>query len=185
MQEEIWKDIPNYEGLYQVSNLGKVKSLPRKTCNQYQKGILMKPIKTRFGYLKVELYKNTKAKWFPIHRLVAMTFLNEFDNNLQVNHKNGIKTDNTIDNLEMVTASENQFHSYRVLKNVPPMQNHFGKDHVRAIKINQYDKNNSFIKTWDSIIEASNEIGVPACCITNCAKGRRKSAGNFIWKYVN
>lgn len=183
--EEIWKDIKGYEGSYQVSTLGNVRSLPRKTNNQYSQGILMKPHKTPFGYLKVQLYKNKKAKWFPIHRLVAMAFLNEFDSTLQVNHKNGIKTDNTINNLEMVTASENQLHSYRVLKNIPSMQNHFGKQHVHAKKINQFDKKGNFIKSWDSIIDAANSIGIPASCITNCAKKRRKSAANFIWEYTN
>lgn len=182
--QEIWKDILDYEGLYQVSNLGNVKSLPRNTNNQYKNGLNLKTIINHYGYAGVQLYKNGKAKWFFVHRLVAMAFLNTYKDNLQVNHKNGIKTDNTISNLEMVTASENQLHSFRVLKTKPSMKNHFGKDHVRAIKIHQFNKNNEFIKTWDSIIEAGTSINIPTCCIVNCAKGRRKTAGGYIWKYT-
>lgn len=182
--KEIWKDIKDYEGLYQVSNFGRVKSLPRNTNNQYNKGLFMKP-RNSFGYLKIQLRKDKKYKWFFVHRLVAMMFLNNYNEKLQVNHKNGIKDDNNIKNLEMVTASENQLHSYRILKNIPSMKNHFGKNHISAVKIKQYDKNNNFIKTWDSIIEASKELNINASCICNNCKNRRKSAGGYIWKYAD
>lgn len=182
--KEIWKDIKDYEGLYQISNFGRVKSLPRKTNNQHSKGLIMKQ-KSVFGYSKIQLRKNKKYKWFFVHRLVAMAFLNNYNENLQVNHKNGIKNDNNVNNLEMVTASENQLHSYRVLKNTPSMKNRFGKDHVRSVKVNQYDKNNTFIKTWNSIIEASKQLNISASCICNNCKGRRKSAGGYFWKYTN
>ena len=182
--EEIWKDIKEYEGLYQVSNLGKIRSLPRKTNNQYCNGLIMKPHNS-FGYLKLQLNKNGKYKWFFVHRLVAQAFLNNYSDELQVNHINGIKNDNKICNLEMVTASQNQLHSYRVLKNTPPMKNHFGKNHVAAVKINQYELSGKFIKTWDSIIEASQKLDINGSCICNNCKDRRKTAGGFIWKYAN
>lgn len=182
--KEIWKDIKNYEGLYQISNLGRVKSLPRNTNNQYKNGLILKPT-IKNGYVKIQLKNKHKYKWFFIHRLVAQAFLNDFSEKLQVNHKNGIKNDNRIKNLEMVTASENQLHSYRILKNIPSMKNHFGKNHVSAVKVNQYDKRNNFIKTWGSIIEASKELNINATCICNNCKCRRKSAGGFIWRYTN
>ena len=182
--QEIWKDIKGYEGLYQVSNLGNVKSLPRYTNNQYKNGLIMKP-HNYSGYLRIQLRKNGNYKWFCVHRLVAMAFLKNYNSQLQVNHKNGIKDDNNLENLEMVTASENQLHSYRVLKNIPSMKNHFGKNHVHAIKINQFDKQHNFIKTWDSIIEASNQLNIKASCICNNCKNRRKSAGGYIWEYAN
>lgn len=181
--EEIWKDIEGYEGLYQVSNLGRVKSLPRKTNNQYCNGLIMKQHKS-YNYLKLQLKKDNKYHYFFVHRLVAMAFLNDYDKNLQVNHINGIKDDNRVENLEMVTASENQLHLYRVLKNIPPMKNHFGKNHVHATKVNQYDLNNNFIKQWGSIVDASRTLNINASCICNNCKKRRKSAGGYIWKYV-
>lgn len=171
-------------GLYQVSNLGRVKSLPRNTNNQYKNGLIMKP-RYSFGYLKLQLRKNGKSKMFFIHRLVAMAFLENYKAELQVNHKNGIKNDNNLKNLEMVTPSENQLHSYRILKNIPSMKNHFGKNHVRAIKVNQYDMQYNFLKTWDSIIEASNQLNINSTCICNNCRNRRKSAGGYIWEYVN
>lgn len=181
--QEIWKDIKGYEGLYQVSNLGRIKSLPRDTNNQYKNGLIMKP-HNYLGYLKIQLRKNGNYKWFCVHRLVAMAFLKNYNSKLQVNHKNGNKDDNNLENLEMVTASENQLHSYRVLKNIPSMKNRFGSKHVAAKAIYQFDKNNIFIKKWNSIIEATKTLNICACNITDCAKGNRKTAGGFIWKYT-
>lgn len=181
--QEIWKDIKGYEGLYQVSNLGRIKSLPRDTNNQYKNGLIMKPYNC-LGYLKIQLRKNGNYKWFCVHRLVAMAFLKNYNSKLQVNHKNGNKDDNNLENLEMVTASENQLHSYRVLKNIPSMKNRFGNKHVAAKAIYQFDKNNIFIKKWSSIIEAAKTLNICACNITDCAKGNRKTAGGFVWKYT-
>ena len=190
MQKEIWKDIPDYEGLYQASNLGRIKSLKRYviTKHGYQLPVIQKILKQRTsncGYKRVELNRNGKGKLYSVHRLVAKTFLKDYNEKLQVNHKNGIKSDNNVLNLEMVTPSENQLHSYRVLKNIPSMKNHFGENHVRAVKIDQYDLKNNFIKTWNSIIDASKQLNIQPTCICNNCKGRRKSAGGYIWKYAD
>jgi len=113
--EEIWKDIPNYEGLYQVSNLGRIKSLKRKVRS---KGGSFKIVKERFlrswmnrGYSQVDLSKNNKTKAFSVHRIVMIAFIGESE--LDVNHKNGIKTDNRLENLEYCTKSENMLHAYK------------------------------------------------------------------------
>ena len=120
MQEEIWKDIKDYEGLYQVSNLGRVKSLKREIIrNKY--GRLPVPEKilslektTSSGYKKIWIYKDKKGKEVNVHRLVAEAFLKqEYPNNI-VNHLNGIKTDNRLENLEWTTYSKNGKHSYKV-----------------------------------------------------------------------
>lgn len=188
--KEIWKDIEEYEGLYQISNLGRVKSLERYviTKHGYQLPIskkILKQITNKFGYKKVELNKNGKGKSYSVHRLVAKTYLKDYNENLQVNHVNGIKDDNRVENLEMVTASQNQWHSYHVLKTKPSMQGHFGSNHVRSLKVKQYDKQGNYIKTWDSIIEAAHEVNVPPCCISNTCSNRRKTAGGYIWKYAD
>ena len=94
---EIWKDIKGYEGLYQVSNLGRVKSLSiyrkNSVCEYYSKEKILKPLKDKGGYLNVRLWKNKKGKTIKIHRLVACNFLENIENKRDVNHINGIKTD--------------------------------------------------------------------------------------------
>ncbi len=100
--EEIWKDIKGYEGDYQVSNLGNVKSL------KFNMEKILKQTKHTNGYLKINLTKNNNQKMFLIHRLLAQVFLGlDFDSDLMVNHKNHIKDDNNVNNLEIVSRREN------------------------------------------------------------------------------
>lgn len=114
MQEEIWKDIPNYEGLYQVSNLGRVKSLSRKVFNNRGFYILkhdkiLKPGTSR-DYLNVILYKDKIIKTFKIHKLVAICFLNhvsDIKGNIVVDHINNNPKDNRLENLQIITNREN------------------------------------------------------------------------------
>lgn len=109
---EIWKDIKGYEGLYQVSNLGNIKSLFR-----YKK--ILKPTKNTLGYLKVSLYKDKKIKVMSVHRLVAEAFLENTNNFTDINHKDGNKTNNKVENLEWCTRQQNILHRFRVLKQEP------------------------------------------------------------------
>lgn len=117
--EEIWKDIPEYEGLYQVSNLGKVKNL----FNYHsKKQSFIKPYKDAKGYLKIALFKDRKRKYFLAHRLVAFAFIENLQNKPYINHKNGIKNDNHVSNLEWCTDEENKKHAiennlYKLLDN--------------------------------------------------------------------
>ena len=116
--EEIWKDIKGYEGLYQVSNLGRVKSLGRWVYKEYrgkrwQGEKILKQIKNKFGYLRVYLYKNRKAKCYAIHRLVAQVFIPNPYNLPQVNHKDEDKSNNRVDNLEWCTSFYNNEYGTR------------------------------------------------------------------------
>lgn len=111
---ETFVDIIGYEGLYQISNLGRVKSLPKYRNSTETGEIFLKPSKTQKGYLTVRLYKDTIAKDFPIHRLVASMFIENSRNKPEVNHKNGIKDDNISENLEWCTGSENVKHAFEI-----------------------------------------------------------------------
>lgn len=110
--DEIWKDVVGYEGLYQVSNLGNVRSL-----NFNHKGICkaLKPHINESGYARVVLWKNKKPKTLRVHRLVAQAFISNPENKKTVNHENGIKCDNRVENLSWATISENTKHMYDVL----------------------------------------------------------------------
>jgi hypothetical protein len=114
LENEIWKDVKGYEGLYQVSNLGRVKSLDRIDCvgkRQYSR--FLKQSYNHKGYKNVVLTSNSKSKTFFVHRLMALCFILNKDNKSQVNHVNGIRDDNRIENIEWVTERENSCHRYK------------------------------------------------------------------------
>jgi hypothetical protein len=190
-QEEIWKDIVDYEGLYQVSNLGRVKSLKR-----YRKGRAGSPtlVKERIliqhlnpnGYLCVVLQNNSE-KLCTVHRLLAIAFLPNPENKPTVNHKNGIRQDNRLDNIEWATYSENMYHAFHTLGKKPPCSNKgkFGSLSSNSKPIIQMTKDGQFIKRYSCAREAEKETGVAYQNISHTLRGILKSAGGFIWKYAN
>ena len=113
--EEVWKDIKGYEGLYQVSNFGNVKSLRKRIdkgkCHRYFNEKILKPIETNKGYLRVKFCKDRKIKKIRVHRLVAEAFIKKPE--LEVNHRDGNKKNNKIENLEWVTKKENLQHAWK------------------------------------------------------------------------
>lgn len=169
MEKEIWKDIEGFEKLYQVSNLGNIKSLIKNK--------LLNPIKLKNGYLYVNLYKNGIPKRYYIHRLVAETYIPNPDNLDQINHKNEIKTDNRVENLEWCTIKYNMNYGTLKKRMIETKTKQCGK------KISQYDLRGNYIKTWDSIHEIERVLKIPHQNIIRCCKGKVKTAGNYIWKY--
>jgi hypothetical protein len=127
--EEVWKDIEGYEGYYQVSNLGRVRSLDRIVPHKIYKfmnakGKILCPGKVGVGYYTVALCNNSKPKSMFIHRLVAEAFISKTSKTNDVNHKNGIKTDNRLENLEWCTRSENTLHAFTI-----GLKSHVGELH--------------------------------------------------------
>ena len=174
MKEE-WKDIKSYRGFYQVSNLGKIKNLKRKE-------VLLKPYISKQGYLNVKLIDPyfKKGNNYLVHRLVAEAFIPNPENKPQVNHKDGNKLNNSVDNLEWVTSSENNQHAYNTGLN-KYKQKYFGKP------VAQYTKKFDFIKVYPSITTASNETKINLSQISLCCQKRkhRNTAGGYIWRYYN
>ena len=182
MEEENWKDIGGYEGYYMVSNKGRIKSISRTitTKNGLRRKIkqsIRVPVKAH-GYHCITFSKNNKWKKFQIHRLVALTFIENLHNKSCVNHINGVKTDNRVENLEWVTHSENERHSYDVLGKVSPSKEHVSK------KVYQYDVNGKFIKEYLSATECALFFNVsPSCIGQDCKNKNRVTRTGYKFSY--
>ena len=162
--QEIFKDIQGYEGLYQVSNLGNVKSF------NYGFAKILKPGKSTSGYLQVYLCKNKIKKQSQIHRLVALSFIENPNEKSDVNHINGIKTDNRIENLEWVTRSENIMHAYNVgLIKIGENHNSAKLKEVQVISIKLDNRSHSKI---------AHDYNVSRKLISKIKSGK-------IWKHLN
>ena len=188
MKIEIWKDIIGYEGLYQVSNYGNVKSL---NYNKTGKEKILKPQITKDGYCRVLFSHNNKHKQHSVHRLVCTAFIPNPNNYPCVNHKSEDKTDNRVENLEWCTIAFNNSYGTRlekvsnVMKGRKHTQEHIEKC-AKALQkpIVQIDKNGLIIGMYDSIIQIERELGINNSSITKCCKGKQKFAGGYRWMYL-
>lgn len=177
--EEIWKPIQGYEGLYEVSSYGRVKSVERDLIykngkKHHRKEKILKVLTGNRGYITVCLYNKTKRELVLVHRLVAEAFVPNPDNKPQVNHKDENKTNNCVENLEWMTAKENINYGTR--------NERMAK--AKSKPVAQYTKDGELVKVWSSTHEAARQLGIRQGNISNVALGRSKTCGGFVWKYV-
>lgn len=170
IQEE-WRPVPEYIGLYEVSNFGRVRSLDRWKDNGaggfIQKGRILKVIKQKEGYIKINLYKNKIIKTCLVHRLVYEAFNGEMPEGMEVNHINEIKTDNSLWNLNLMTPKENNNYGKRIEKCSYPV-----------LQLTLDDK---LVKEWPSAMETGRN-GFNQKAVSDCCNGRRKTHKGFKWR---
>lgn len=174
------KTLNGYEGLYQISNTGKVKSLPKPMTNgkgnYYRKEKILKPITQDNGYFTVTLYNNKKGVIYYIHKLVAETFISNPNNLPVVNHKDENKLNNNIDNLEWCTDEYNLNYGTRNKSISESMINN--PAHSTPVLCVETGI------TYPSMQEVERLLKIHNSHICDCCKGRRKRAGGYHWKYV-
>lgn len=161
MRKEEWKPIVGYEGLYMVSNMGRVKSL---NYNHTGTERVLKPAYNTYGYLFVTLCKDGKKKNCLIHRLVAEAFLDNPHNYPEVNHKDENKENNAVSNLEYCTSLYNNEYS-------------------KAKPVLQLTLDGQLVQEWPSTHEAARQGGFNRGNISNCCLGKYKTHGGYVWKY--
>lgn len=168
---EIWKDIKNFENLYQISNLGRVKSL-------YKNKIRKPQIGTK-GYLFMTLHKDGKIYNLNIHRCVALHFVPGYKSGLEVNHKDGCKDNNAYFNLEWVSKKENQRHA--VSKGLRKTGDYVNTFLMKPILC--YKANGVYVGEFDSTKRASKELGLDASTITKVLKGKKRTTKGYKFTY--
>lgn len=174
--EEIYKDIEGYEGLYQVSNLGNVKSLVNNKGIAREK--IIKPSICIDGYKRVLLCKDKTIKCFKIHRLVAQAFIENPNNLPCINHKDECKTNNVVENLEWCTQKYNINYGTCIKRRSESQINHPNK----SKQVYQYSKEGELISVWESTKECCRN-GYDQGNVARCCRGERKSHKGYIWSY--
>lgn len=170
LEKEIWKDLPGYKGYYQVSSLGRVRSLPRNGTKKEVHVLSLNKKKT--GYVNILLSKDNKRKTCRVHRLVACAFIPNPENKPQINHKNGCRSDNRVENLEWVSSQENIKHKFDVLNYKMSKRN---PKSVRCIETGQ---------EFECIKDAERFYGKSYGAIQHAVNGKTKTAYGLHWCFV-
>lgn len=169
MEKEIWKEIPGYEGIYQASNLGKIRSLKRNKVR------ILRPRRSGNGYYNVKLYLNKVSKCSTVHRIVWLAFNGPIPEGMQINHLNENKSDNRLENLSLCTVKENINYGTRTER--------MAKKHSKPVI--QFDINGNFIAEYSSITEAAKVLGKSSPgLIGKVLTGKRNNTYNSKWMYA-
>lgn len=191
MSTEIWKDIIGYEGQYQISSYGKIKSMERILppnsfhSKRHKKEKILNGSKDCAGYLRIRFSNNgVKSKYLSIHRLVAIYFIPNPFNLPEVNHLKGIKSDNRASELEWCTRSENQYHAYATGLKKPAKSTMGGKWNKRSKPIIQIFEDGT-TKVWEGIRMAGRELNLNPSNLWSVIHGRAKTCGGFKWESHN
>ena len=171
---EHWKSITGYEGLYEVSDIGRVKSL------WHGKEKILKPGKNNCGYLLVSLYKDGHVKKLTVHRLVAEAFIPNQNNLETINHKDEDKTNNTVSNLEWMSLKDNINYGTHNKRASETQIN----DKNKSKSVQMFDRQGNLLAAFPSTHEANRKTGIHHGSISKCCNGKLKSVGGYIWRYT-
>lgn len=180
---EQWKDVIGFEDLYEVSNFGNVRSKYRIVYQLHKdggqarhiyKGKMLKPQFNPNGYAIIDLHRSGTITRCLVHRLVALSFIENPDGKPCINHKDADPKNNRAENLEWCTQSENIQYAYDLGTKIPP--------HMR--KVAQYDLDGNLIRLWNSQSEVERETGIFQANIYKVCSGKRNQAGWYVWRYI-
>lgn len=167
---EEWRDVVGYEGLYAVSNLGRVRN---------SKGLIRKQKKDRYGYMILSMARDGIKKHPAVHRLVWEAFNGTIPEGMQIDHINTVRDDNRIENLRVVSSKDNQNNSLTLSHLTKANRRSFGKS------VLQLDKDTGeVIREWECIVDAERELGINHRHISKCCLGKRKTTGGYRWRFA-
>ena len=183
--DEIWKDIPGYEGSYQVSDYGRVKSLRRiDASGKTRKEKLLKLHETADGYYSITLFNSGKKRRYRVHRLVYLAFNGEIPEGMECNHKNENKKDNRPSNIEILSKADNLRYGTRTKRAAKTMTGKLVNRPDQSKWVIKLSLDNEILHFYPSTMEAERETGIKRTAIGACCRGTARTAGGFKWKYV-
>lgn len=179
--KEIWKEVKGYEGLYEVSNLGNVRSINRIIKNKFYKGKILITKIDKDGYLQLGLSKNGTKKYFRVHRLVAQAFIPNPSNLPQVNHKDEVKDNNNVKNLEWCDNKYNSSYGTKNNRMIETRNKKYLKNREKSII--QLTLSGEFIKEYKSLSDASKINKLSIGNLWKALNGKIRQLSGYIWKY--